>query len=124
MTRQARPFILHTCVKFEIERAFLRRPPQWHLKRGVLIKIVEMDRLDVLLPTYSPLLLSEGLDEKFEFPVRPKRFTTRGSATAFFIGMMNKSLRYGNYIQENGLTLEKILAPRLVEALSYLGGKV
>lgn len=37
---------------------------------------------------------------------------------------MNKSLRYGNYMHESGLTLEKILAPRLVEALSYLGGKV
>ena len=88
-----------------------------------MIKIVEM--IDwMFLRTYSPLLLSEGLDEKFEFPGRPKRFTTRGSATAFFIGTTNKSLRDKNSIQENGLTLEKILATRLVGALKYLGGKI
>ena len=38
-----------------------------------MIKIVEM--IDwMFLRAYSPLLLSEGLDEKFEFPVKSKTF--------------------------------------------------
>ena len=88
-----------------------------------MIKIVEMMGW-MFFFLNSPLLLSEGLDEESEYPVRPKHFMTRGSATAFFFATMNQILCEGNYIQEYGLTLEKILAPRLVEALSYLGGKI